>query len=266
MEVIGYLGPRGSYTSLAVTKLCSDSEAVPYKNFHEGFLRLQSGELDGIVIPIENTLNGGIVQNIDLLQSMENVAAVRECTLNIDHRLATLKGADIKNVKRIYSHAQALEQCSKFLAKNFPTAQYVPTFSTAAGLELVKTCEDACIAGAHTSREGLQLSPENIADEKKNFTHFLLIRRGSVPENTVSKKIYFSVTCKNQTGALLKLLEPVCKNGLNMTKIESRPIKDRPDEYRFFIETEGDYSSPQIKSTLEEVKRAANSFKFLGCY
>lgn len=266
MEVIGYLGPFGSYTSLAVTKLCPDCEKQPYKNFYEGFKRLQSGECDGIVIPIENTLNGGVLQNIDLLQSAENVYAVRECTLNIDHRLATLKGADVKKIKRIYSHAQAIEQCSKYLAKNFPSAQFVPTFSTAAGLELIKSGEEACIAGAHTYREGLQLSPENIADERRNFTHFLLVKRGSVPENAASKKIYFSVTCKNQAGALLNLLQPVCANGLNMTKIESRPIKDRPDEYRFFIETEGDYSSPQIKNTLDEVKRAANSFKLLGCY
>ena len=266
MDVIGYLGPYGSYTSLAAVKLCPDGEKVPYKNFREGFACLQLGEYDGIVIPIENTLNGGVLQNIDLLQSTENVAAVRECTLNIDHRLATLNGADVKNIKRIYSHAQALEQCSKYLAKNFPAAQYVPTFSTAAGLELLKNEEEACIAGAHTAREGLQLSSENIADEKRNFTHFLLVRRGSVPEDTVSRKIYFSVTCKNRSGALLKLLQPVFTNGMNMTKIESRPIKDRPDEYRFFIETEGDYSSPQIKSTLEEVKRGGNSFRFLGCY
>lgn len=265
MEKVGYLGPDGSYTRLAAMRLCGNARLVPYESFAQGFKKLKNAELDAIVIPIENALNGGVVQNIDLLQTSEAVA-VRECTVKIDHRLATLESADASKVKRIYSHQQALEQCGKYLAEHYPDAEFLPTFSTAAGLDKIVSEQDACIAGSHIIREGIKLSNECISDEKRNFTRFLLVRRGTVDADFKSGKIYFSLTCKNRVGALSALLAPIAVNGLNMTRIESRPIKDKPDEYRFFIETEGDYSSPEVRKTLDSVKAAANDFKLLGCY
>ena len=131
---------------------------------------------------------------------------------------------------------------------------------------MLKTEEDGAIAGSHTIRAGLTLSENNIADGDGNFTHFLLVKRGCVPENFRSQRIYFSVTCKNRAGALLDLLGCVSKKGLNMTKIESRPIKNVPDEYRFFVEIDGDYSSQEVKGAIENIKQSSNSFKLLGCY
>ena len=265
MGRVGYLGPDGSYSQLAAVNMCGDGELAPFARFTQGFKKLEEGYFDAIVVPIENTLNGGVVQNIDLLQASDAVA-VRECTVKIDHRLATLESADLTKIKYIYSHQQALEQCGRYLTKNYPNAEVIPTFSTAAGLEKLASDEDACMAGAHIGREGIKLSEQCISDEKRNFTRFLLIRRGSVDETNKSSKIYFSLTCNNRTGALSELLLPIAANGLNMTKIESRPIKERPEEYRFFIETEGDYSSREVRKILEVVKAAAIEFKLLGCY
>ncbi|MDE6001055.1 MAG: ACT domain-containing protein [Clostridia bacterium] len=90
--------------------------------------------------------------------------------------------------------------------------------------------------------------------------------RGGAKEGTESERVYFSVTCKNRSGALLSVLNPIYAHGLNMTKIESRPIKDRPDEYAFFIEAEGNYSSAEMQAAISEIKNLANSFKLLGCY
>lgn len=266
MERIGYLGPEGSYSSLAAEKLCPQAERVAYPNFRHLINALVSGVCDGVVAPIENSLNGGVNQIIDLLQSTDGIIAVEECTVLIDHRLATKKGADISRISRIYSHQQALDQCAEFISANYPYAQLIATPSTSASLEKIVLPTDAGIAGAHTAREGICLSPENIADEKLNFTHFLLVRKGDVSAVARSEKIYFCFTCRHEPGALLNVLRPLSDGGLNMTKIESRPIKDRPGEYCFFVEIEGDVSSERLCATLEKVRAASNSLKILGAY
>ena len=266
MQTIGYLGPEGSYSQLAAHRMCPEAKLCAYTGFPQVFQSLVSGSSDAIAVPIENTLNGGVLQNLDLLQSTEGVCAVRKLTVKIDHRLVTLKGADADKIKRIYSHGQALEQCAKYLAENFPSARLVPVQSTSASLDMIKTEEDAGIAGAHNVRDGLVLSDKNIADADNNFTHFLLVKRGEVPPETQSEHIFFCVTLDNRSGTLLSLLQVVSGHALNMTKIQSRPVKNAPDEYRFFIEVEGDYSADAVKNALEAIKKASNSFKLLGCY
>lgn len=264
--MVGYLGPAGSYSCLAAKKMRPDEELVPYCGFPALIDALERGGISGAVVPIENALNGGVTQVMDLMQSHGGISASEECELEIDHRLVTLSGADVGGIERIFSHRQALEQCSRYLAHSFPKAQLIAVSSTAAGLDMVRSCSDACIAGAHTARAGLEVSPQNIADEKNNFTRFLYLVRGEIAEGAHSRRVYFTVTCRNVPGALLRLLEPVCRRGLNLTKIESRPIKDRRDEYRFFIEAEGDYASENVRSVLEEVKKEGSSFRLLGCY
>ena len=250
MQTVGYLGPEGSYSHLAAKYMCGRAKLNAYASFSQVFSSLVSGRTDAIVVPIENSLNGGVWQY----------------TLKIDHRLVTVNGADKNKIKRIYSHSQALEQCARYLYENFPSAELIPAPSTAASLDMLKTEEDAAIAGSHTVKAGFTLSDNNIADGDGNFTHFLLVKKGDVPENSRSQRIYFSVTCKNRAGALLDLLGCISRKGLNMTKIESRPIKNVPDEYRFFVEIDGDYSSEDVKGAIENIKHNSNSFKLLGCY
>ncbi len=266
MQTVGYLGPEGSYSHLAAKYMCGGAKLNAYASFSQVFSSLVSGRTDAIVVPIENSLNGGVLQNMDLLQSTPGVYACGQYTLKIDHRLVTVNGADKNKIKRIYSHSQALEQCARYLYENFPSAELIPAPSTAASLDMLKTEEDAAIAGSHTVKAGFTLSDNNIADGDGNFTHFLLVKKGDVPENSRSQRIYFSVTCKNRAGALLDLLGCISRKGLNMTKIESRPIKNVPDEYRFFVEIDGDYSSEDVKGAIENIKLNSNSFKLLGCY
>ena len=261
-----YLGPCGSYSHLAATKMCPADELIAYGNFRAVINAVETGECNVAVIPIENTLNGGVLQNIDLLQAAEGVVAVEEKALPLDHRIATLIGAEYSGISRIYSHEQPLAQCGEYLAKCFPSAQLIATSSTAASLDMVKTLSDAAIVGAHVKRDGIVLSEDNISDGKSNFTHFLLIKRGSVSDKVQSSKIYFSVTCLHASGALLDILEPMRAGGLNMTKIQSRPIKDRAGEYRFFIEVEGNYADGAVRKVLDGVKKSAKSFKILGAY
>lgn len=263
---VAFLGPEGSYSHLAAKKMTPDGVLSAYDSFPLVFRALVSGEVDCIVIPIENSLNGEVMQNIDLLKEIPDIIAVEECTIKIEHRLAIFSGADLKGIKRIYSHRQALEQCAKYLFENFPEAKLIAVASTSASLEMLKTEEDACIVGAHTKKEGIVLSDKNISDYPENSTRFLKVVRGSADENRHTQKIYFSVTCPNVSGGLIKLLQRVASHGLNMTKLQSRPVKERANEFAFFIEMECDYSKKETKKAVEDIKNSALSFKLLGTY
>lgn len=261
---VGYLGPEGSFSQLAAELMCPDYEKVAYNSFYLVMQSLITGETDAAVLPIENTLNGGVLQNIDLLQYSKGIVAVRERTVSVDHRLITLKGADKSKITKIYSHQQAIAQCSKYIFAHYPNAKLIATPSTSGCVEMIKTPADCGIVGAHFKAEGYELSNFNIADETTNRTHFLMVERGEIPQDRPSKKIYFSFTCPHEPGALLKILTHI--SSLNMTKIESRPIKNKVGEYRFFIEAEGDYSKVEVKRSINGLKGAATAFKLLGCY
>ena len=265
-KVIGYLGPAGTYSEIAAKSLGGDREKVAYPSFFTLFSALGKGDVEAIVIPIENTLNGAVTQNLDLLQETQNVYACAACALKIDHRLITLAGADKRNVKRVYSHGQALAQCAKYLAENFPEAKLCETPSTADCINKLDGAETAGIVGAHCQIEGYELSAKNISDVENNYTQFLLVKRGTPEACAASGRIFFSVTCRHRAGALVDLLSILSVSGINMTKIESRPIKDRTGEFAFFIEIEGDYSQDGIKAALEKIEAAALSYKLLGCY
>lgn len=263
---VSCLGPDGSYTCLAARSLCGGAEIVPCHTFSQAVDMALAGEVDAVVMPIENTINGGVLQNLDLLAGNDGLAAVREYTLKIDHRLITLAGAERGKINRIFSHRQALEQCAAYLNANYPNAELVAENSTAASLSCIKLPTDAAIAGAQCAGEGYDVSPECISDEKNNFTHFLLVVKGGPRAATRSAKVFLTFTCRHVPGALLNMLSIIYDHSLNMTKIESRPIKDRPGEYRFFVEVEGDYSSAEMKNALRAVEREAHSFRVLGAY
>lgn len=266
METIGYLGPQGTYSQLAANAIDGVSQKIAYPSFPLLFSALKSGEVDGVVLPVENTLNGAVVQNLDLLQSAEDVWACRSVRVRVEHRLITLKGAPLSGIKRIFSHEQALGQCANYLFKNFRNAKLITTSSTAESVKMLKDVSDAAIAGSQCAAEGLQISAETVADEPNNYTTFLLVVGGTPQPNLHSGKIFFAVTCLHEAGALYKLLSVLAEDGINLTKIESRPIKDREGEFRFFIEIDGDYADDNMQKTLDRLRALSTSLKILGCY
>ena len=209
---IAYLGPEGSYSHLAAKKFLEEeikevndlSECIPFRNFPEVFAALSSGKVDAATVPIENTLQGGVLQNLDLLQSAEGLYATKQTVLRVDHRLVYKEGTPFSEIGRVYSHRQALDQCAGFLSKSLPFSSLRETEST--GFGLIKAMEDdtgksAAIVGAHTENlpKGFVLSAECIADEKNNFTHFLLIQKGE--ERLPKKRTHFLLRRRTaQTG------------------------------------------------------------------
>ena len=153
--ITAYLGPEDSYSYLAAQKMTPSHVLKAYDSFPLIFRALTSGEADCAVIPIENSLNGEVTQNIDLLQASDAIVAVEECAVEIEHRLATLGKPE--RIKRVYSHRQALDQCAEYLFAHFPKAKLIAVPSTSASLEMIKTNEDAGIVGAHVRRVGVIL-------------------------------------------------------------------------------------------------------------
>ncbi len=279
---IAFLGPEGSYSHLAARLfLKSEStgeksglgwdECIPFRNFTEVFGAVACGRVDAAALPIENSLQGGVLQNLDLLQASQNLYAVKEAVIQIDHRLVMKKGMKLSQIGRVYSHRQALDQCAAFLSKEMPFAALRETESTAFGVTRAmedETGKSAAIAGAHTEnlRGEFTLSEECISDEKNNFTHFLLIKKGTTALPAHSNRVFFAAVCPHRPGSLLELLQIIAKYGINMTKIESRPVKNSPGDYRFFIEADCDIASEEVKAMLQAIEKGTLECKLLGAY
>lgn len=262
---VAYLGPNGSHSSIALRTLCPDDEGIPYSNFREEVKGVLRGEVDACILPIENTLQGGVLQNLDLMQTYPLIA-IKECTLRIEHKLIYRKGTKLKDLKRIYSHEQAIGQCSEFLLEIVPQAEVIAVESTAKGVQMISADTDAGIGSELLVTEGLEAYEGEIANEPNNFTHFLLV----VPEwdgkNRHSERVFCVATCPNRPGSLLGLLEIISKAGLDMTKIDSRPIKHNPGHYSFFVEFKGDFLSETVQNVIHDMREYCIALKIIGTY
>ncbi len=279
---IAFLGPEGSYSHLAAKEFLKSEatgekrvgdwdECVPFRNFPEVLAAVENGRVDAAAIPIENSLQGGVSQNLDLLQDANDLYAVKEVVLRVDHRLIYKDGVKPSEIGRVYSHRQALDQCAAYLSKEMPFASLRETEST--GFGIARAMEDesgksAAIAGAHIEnlRGGFVMGEECISDEKNNYTHFLLIKKGKETMPVGSQRLFFSAVCLHKPGSLLALLQLIAKSGINMTKIESRPVKNRPGEYRFFIEADCDIASKEVGEMLTSIAENTLECKLLGAY
>ena len=263
---VSYLGPKGSYSSLAAQALAPGARELPCGSFYAAAEALERGEADCAVLPVENTLQGAVTQNLDLLYASADLFAVREYLLKIEHRLIARAGTELSQVRRIFSHQQAILQCGKFLSRELPQAELIYTESTAESLSHLEREGDAGIVGSHVRAEGYAFLGANIADEPKNFTHFLLVKKGAAALPEHSSFVYFAASCPHEPGALVKMLQILAAFDLNMTKIESRPIKNSPGEYCFFIEFKGDIAEPSVQVVVNRLEEYSKNFRLLGCY
>lgn len=261
---VSCLGPAGSYSELAAMSLCKGLDIELCVSFREAVSKLLAGETDYAVLPVENFLSGGIMPVLDLLAESE-IFGEEEYMLRIDHRLAMLEGTKREEIDTVCSHEQALIQCADYINKNFGGADLLATASTAESLNRLNA-HTAGIVGAHVKKEGVVLSEENIADNKQNFTRFLRLRRGEPSLDKRSAMVFLCAVCAHKPGALLGLLKVFQRYGLNLTRIESRPLKESFGQYRFFIEFTGDVTSERVRTALGEISYYCTQYKLLGAY
>ncbi len=263
---IGFLGPEGTFTQAAAQKQFGHSvQTVSFGAIDEVFREVEAGGVDYGVVPVENSTEGVINHTLDMfLRSPLNICG--DVELRIHHHLLS-KDGDRAAIQRVYSHQQSLAQCREWLNANLPNAERVAVSSNAEAARRASTeANTAAIAGEIAGEiYGLQTLVPNIEDDPANTTRFLVIGRRRVPPSGKDKTSLL-VSARNQPGALHKLLEPIARNGLSMTRIESRPSRLSTWDYVFFVDVEGHAEDPKVARALEELKAEAAMFKWLGSY
>jgi len=273
-QAISFQGERGAFSELAIRRTFDEkSKVIPLKKFEDVFESVMKGESIYGVIPIENTLGGTILDNIDNMIKYPGIQVVGEQQVRIIHDLIGLKSAKKENIRKVFSHPQGLAQCDEYLKRELPQAEAVPFFDTAGAVSYVKQQNDptlAAIAGAPAAAYNkMQIIESGVESHPSNYTRFYVISRDEMAESfrsaSTPDKAAINFNVSNEPGALFKALQVLSDKGLNMKKLESRPIMGKPWEYSFFIETE-----LKDKANFDEacalLKEHCTSFRVLGVF
>jgi len=268
---VAFQGEPGAFSEAAAIQLLGESiTTVPRASFEGMFRSIAERAADAILPPVENSLAGSVVRVFDLLLE-SRFAIVAETILPIEMQLIALPGASLNDIRSVASHPMALAQCERFFAAH-QNWKRIPAEDTAGSVREVITAGDksrAAIAGRRAAEHyhGVILA-ERIQDNPENFTRFVLL----LPENEAAawltsqaRKTSLALRLAHRPGALLASLEPFAKHGVNLLKIESRPIHGRPWEYQFFIDLEAE-DAANLDHALADVRKATSELRVLGRY
>jgi prephenate dehydratase len=264
---IAFQGEPGAYSEAAALRFSDHADLVPCETFDDVFARVASGKVTHGIVPVENSIGGSIHRNYDLLIE-HDLPIVGEVELTISHYLLALPGTALEAVRRIYSHPQALAQCERFL-RGFPEVSLVPTYDTAGSAKIIKEqgLADAAAIASERAAEvfGLRVLKGEIQDYSDNITRFLVI--GRAPEqDVVADKTTVVFSLPNQPGALFKALSVFALREIDLTKIESRPIRGRPWEYLFYVDLPLGRQDLRCARALVHLAEFARSMRVLGSY
>ena len=264
---VSFQGERGAYSEEAAFNFFGTNiKLKPCMELDEVFESVECGETEYGVVPIENSLEGSVNQTYDLLLS-SNLKVCGEIVLRIVHCLIVHPKAEKGSIKYVYSHPQALAQCRNFIKRS--GYKPIPYFDTAGSVKMIKEkglLDAAAIAGRRAAEiHQMKVITEGIEDKPNNYTRFFVLSKHDSPPTGEDKtSIIFSV--KHVPGALYNALEEFAKNGINLTKIESRPTKIKPWEYNFYLDFEGHIYEERCREAIEKLKEKALFIKILGSY
>lgn len=272
VERIAYQGIEGSYSHMAARQYFADENdevtLKGYRTFKATMEAVEKGQADFAILPIENTTSGGINDVYDLLLHTQ-LSIVGEEKFKVEHCLLGVEGARLDRIKRIYCHPQTVLQCSNYLASLDASIEY---FSDTAlsGKKLTEENdpEVAAIASSEAARIfKLSVLAEDIANQKENYTRFLILARKPIKvDPRIPCKSSIVMSTAQEPGSLVATLQIFSEHNINLTKLESRPILDNPWEETFYIDLEGNIDDERVKRALDEVTRKTRFFKVLGCY
>jgi prephenate dehydratase len=266
-----FQGSRGAFSEIAGWDLLGSSASLlPCPHLEEVFEAVAKQTARYGIVPVENTLAGSVLLGVDLL-IRHDLVVIAETICRIEHALIGAPGLRIQDVRRVLSHPVALAQCEAFFREH-PEIQAVPEYDTAGAVETVireNRRESAAIAGRRTAElfGGVVLA-DRIQDHKDNFTRFLLVsREPRVADESVRNKTTLVFKLANKPGALFHALRPIAERGLDLTKIESRPIKESPFEYLFYLDLVSEPNKLTIvREAVGELENLAAWLKVLGTY
>jgi chorismate mutase/prephenate dehydratase len=263
---VAYLGPPGTNTHMAALRhFGSGAELLPARGIPEVFEEVERGRADVGMVPIENSSEGVVNHTLDGLIDSE-LLICGEVSIDIHHHLLS-RAPDLGDIKRVFSHPQALAQCRGWLNRHLPNAEVVEMASTSLAAEQAALdAATAAVASELAGRlHGIPALRERIEDYANNVTRFLAIGRRAVGRTGRDKtSVLFSI--RDEVGTLYRILEPFATARLSLTKIESRPTRRRPWEYVFFVDFEGHRDDPVTQGVLAAVRERCLFLKVLGSY
>ncbi|GAB2740469.1 prephenate dehydratase [Salinifilum aidingensis] len=276
MPQIGFLGPWATFSEQAVHAMTErfptgfDTELVPYETVPLALRAVRAGEVSAAGVPVENSVEGAVPATLDSLVTGEPVVSVAEVTLPVRFDVLARPGLELGTVRSVASHPHALAQVRGWLGENLPDAEVRPAASTAAAAASVQAGEvDAAISAPLAAQHysGVERLAEGVADVQDALTRFLLVRRpGSLPEPTGADRTSVAAVIGDEVGSLAEMLAEFALRGINLSRIESRPTKDRLGEYRFFLDFDGHVADARIGDVLTALRRRCSEVRFLGSY
>ena len=261
---VAFQGEHGAYSEIAANKFFPGAELIPVRLFQDIFDLLSRLEVDSAVVPVENSIEGSINEIYDLLLNAK-MQVTGEIFQRINHCL-------IANVKRdtltkVYSHPQAIAQCRNYLRTK--GLEPIPTYDTAGAVRMIKekNLVDAGVIGSRRAAQiyDMKIIDEGIEDRENNYTRFLVLSNSeTTPSGEDRTSLIFGL--KHSPGALVNVLKEFADNNINLTKIESRPTKEKPWEYNFYVDIEGHVVEDNIKNAIAKIKDKCTFFKVMGSY
>jgi prephenate dehydratase len=272
---IAFQGELGAFSNVAARQLAGpDCVAVPMQTFEEVFLAVRDGKCHGAAVPIENTLHGSVHENYDLLLKYD-LPIRGETFVRIVHNLIAAPGVAWGDIRRVFSHPVALNQCKTFFENN-PSFERTPFYDTAGSVKMLmeqRLTDAGAIASADAAQiYGARILRKSIEDDRENYTRFFLLEKprrksrkeAAAPQQRSKTTVVF--TTKNVPGALFRSLSAFALRDLNLTKIESRPLRGKPWEYLFYLDFIGHSEDPVCQKALGHLLELADFLRILGCY
>ncbi len=266
-----FQGERGAFSFSAAHKLLgANLEILPCASFQDVFRAVDCGKVTHAVIPIENTLHGSVHENYDHLLEY-NLPIRGETSIRISHSLIALPGARFREIRRVFSHPVALNQCRQFFEK-YGQIEPVPFYDTAGSVKMLQEEHPpgAAAIASETAAElyGGVILRRNIEDNRRNFTRFFLLTKQTQKLKTATGdwKTSLAFSTRNIPGALFRAMGCFALRDLNMTKIESRPLRSRPWEYLFYLDITGAQNDKRVTSAIANLNEMTSFLKVLGSY
>lgn len=269
MPATAYLGPEGTFTEQAALVLAPDDKLCPAESVPAAIAALRAGEVDGACVPVENSVEGSVPATLDAMAEAEPVVAVAETVLPIRFSVLVRPGTTAADVRVVATHPHAAAQVRGWMTDRLPGTTTVLTPSTsAAAVAVLRGEADAAVcapvAAQHYPLAELATGVHDAGDAE---TRFLLLRRpAALPAPSGQDRTSLVAVAADRPGALLEVLAEFALRGINLTRIESRPMKGRLGEYRFFLDCEGHVAEAAVGDALAQLHRRCSSVRFLGSY
>jgi len=265
---VAFQGTHYAFSEIAARKYFGENiETFPCRRFSDVFSAVEQGDCNYGIVPVENSTTGSVYQNLDLILD-SSVTVTGEVQLRIEQHLIANPGVKLQDIKVVYSHPQALEQCRRFLS-GFPEIETIASYDTAGSVKHIREQQllyAAAIAGRQAAEDNrMQILKEEIEDNPQNYTRFQIITKSSaIPANADKTSVIFSM--KNIPGALFKSLSVFALRDIDLLKIESRPMRGKRWKYLFYLDFAGSMQEERCRNAIRHLEEIASFLKVLGSY